>query len=160
MFLVSKMNFEYGKKIKELREKENISQAELANALNITRSAINQFEQQYDIIPIKRLNEIANYFGVSIDYLFDLTDIKKYSNSQKEIDMEVSSKRLKEFRKENKLTQLKIATILNTDNSTISKYERALFPIATSYLYQICKKYGISADYLLGKTDKPKSYIS
>ena len=28
---MSKMNFEYGKKIKELREKENISQAELAN---------------------------------------------------------------------------------------------------------------------------------
>ena len=156
MFLVSKMNFEYGKKIKELREKENISQAELANALNITRSAINQIEQQYDIIPIKRLNEIANYFGVSIDYLFDLTDIKKYSNSQKEIDMEVSSKRLKEFRKENKLTQDKLAQKLNISRSIIAFHENKRTVIGTPFLYELCKKYHVSADYLLGKTNEPQ----
>ena len=63
--MVIKMKFEYGQKIKELREKENVTQKELAEALKLTRSAINQFEQQYNIIPIKRLNQIANFFNNS-----------------------------------------------------------------------------------------------
>ena len=70
------MTLEYGKKIKELREKENITQKEVASILGISRSSYNQFEQQYDIIPIKRLNQIANYFNVSIDYLLGLKDRK------------------------------------------------------------------------------------
>ena len=59
------MKLEYGKRIKELREKENVSQRQLAEAIGLTRSSINQFEQQYDLIPVKRLNQIANYFHVS-----------------------------------------------------------------------------------------------
>ena len=56
MDMVIKMEFDYGQRIKELREKENVSQKQLAEALDLTRSSINQFENQYDIIPIKRLN--------------------------------------------------------------------------------------------------------
>ena len=64
--------------------------------------------------------------------------------------------RLKEFRKENKLTQEKLASILNTNKSVICGYEKGRYIIATPFLYQICKKYNISADYLLGKIDSPK----
>ena len=101
------MTLEYGKKIKELREKENITQKEVASILGISRSSYNQFEQQYDIIPIKRLNQIANYFNVSIDYLLGLNNQTSYSNSNCEIDTNISSNRLKELRKELKLTQEK-----------------------------------------------------
>ncbi len=66
------------------------------------------------------------------------------------------SKRLKEFRKENKLTQVKLAEILNIANGTIAEYERGTNIIATPFLYTICKNYNISADYLLGKIDEPK----
>ena len=65
-------------------------------------------------------------------------------------------KRLKEFRKENKLTQSKLATILNTAQPVITNYENGKHLIATPFLYTICKKYHISADYLLGKIDNPK----
>ena len=64
--------------------------------------------------------------------------------------------RLKEFRKNNKLTQSKLAVILNTTQSVIADYERGRYLIATPFLYTICKKYNISADYLLGKIDNPK----
>ena len=38
----------------------------------------------------------------------------------------------------------------------LAKYEKGKYIIATTYLYQICKRYNISADYLLGKIDSPK----
>ena len=150
------MEFEYGKKIKELREKENVSQRKLAEELGIARSSINQFEQQYDIIPIKRLNQIANFFDVSIDYLFGLSSTKKYENSKKEIDMDESSERLKNFRKTNKLTQDKLAQKLNISRSIIVYHENKRTTIGTPFLYELCKKYNISADYLLGKIDEPQ----
>ena len=67
-----------------------------------------------------------------------------------------AGQRLKEFRKDNKITQLKLAQILNTNQSVIANYERGRTVIATPFLYSICKKYNISADYLLGKIDSPK----
>ena len=158
MHMVSKMF--YKDKLTYLREEKEITQIKISELLGFHKNVFGQFEREETIIPIKHLNTLCNYFDVSLDYIFNFTKIKNYNKSKKEININLSSQRLKEFRKENKLTQLKLATILNTDNSTISKYERALFPIATPYLYQICKKYSISADYLLGKTGKPKRYIS
>ena len=115
-----------------------------------------QFEKNKTTLPIKHLNTLCNYFNVSFDYIFEFTNIIKYKNSNNDIDIKLSGKRLKDFRKENKLTHLKLAKILNLDNSMIGKYEKGQYVIATTYLYQICKKYHISADYLLGKTNEPK----
>lgn len=150
------MNFIYGKKIKELREKENVSQKQLSEALGISRSSINQYEQQYDIVPIKRLNQIATYFNVSIDYLLGLTNIKNYKNTRKEIDFDLSSKRLKTWRKENHLTQEKISSKLNCSPSVIVHHENKRTIIGTPFLYELCKKYNLSADYLLGKINEPQ----
>ena len=66
--------------------------------------------------------------------------------------------RLKELRKENNMTQKDLAKAINVAPSTISDYERKANIIATSFLYEICQKYKISADYLLGKINKPKYY--
>ena len=107
-------------------------------------------------MPIKRLNTYSNFFNVSLDYLFSFTNNKQYKNAKKEINPTLSGTRLKEFRKENKLTQEKLASILNTNKSVICGYEKGRYIIATPFLYQICKKYNISADYLLGKIDSPK----
>ena len=152
--MVIKMN--YKERLKELREYNNMSQYDIAKLLNIKRSSYNQFEQQYDIIPIKRLNEVSNIFDCSIDYILGLTNKKKYINSNKEINEELSQERLKTFRKERKITQVKLASILNTSQSAIVGFERGRNIIATPFLYELCKKYHISADYLLGKIDEPQ----
>ena len=150
------MILEYGKRIKELRERENVTQKQLAEAIGVSRSFINQYEQQYDIIPIKRLNQIANYFHVSLDYLFGFTSTKNYLNNKQEIDFEISSTRLRLWRKERKLTQEKLANKLNCSPSVIVHHENRRNIIATPFLYQLCKTFHISADYLLGKTNEPQ----
>ena len=147
---------DYTKRLKLIRENKNLTQKDIANILEITRGLYAQYEIADKIIPISHLNTISNYFNISIDYLLDLNSKQKYPKSKKEIDIEKFSMRLKEFRKENKLTQEKLAKNLNTSHSVISSYESGKTLILTSFLYTICKKYNISADYLLGKIDEPK----
>lgn len=58
-----------GKRITSLRKKANLTQEQMATKLNITRSALSQYElgtrnPDYDL-----LIKIADFFDVSIDYL-------------------------------------------------------------------------------------------
>lgn len=146
----------YGNKLKKLRERNGLTQEELGKHINVTKQAFHHFEKEYTIIPIKHLNELCNFFSVSLDYIFEFTTLNQYKNTKLEINPEIMKNRLKEFRKENKLSQEKLADLLKVVKGTIGNYETARSIIATPFLYTICKKYNISADYLLGKTDSPK----
>ncbi len=143
----------YGKKLKEIRERIGITQKSLATLLNVQDNAFGQYEREYVIMPTKHLNTICNYFNISLDYLFNFTNKPQYLNSRKEINKKLSGKRLKKFRKNQKITQEKLAKLLNVSRTTITEYERGTNIIATPFLYTICKNNHISADYLLGKID-------
>lgn len=146
----------YGIKLKDLRDLYELTQEDVAKILNVARSTYNQYEQQYDIIPIKHLNTLVNHFKISFDYVFDFTQLKRYKDEINEIDTKISGKRLKELKKEVKLTQDKLAKKLNIANTIISEYERGHYPISTATLYSLSNLFSISSDYLLGKTSKIK----
>ena len=148
----------YGEKLKALRERIGISQKKIGELLEVKVTCYNQYETEYVIIPTKHLNTLCNYFNVSFDYIFGFTNIIKYSQNKKEIDKTISGKRLKELREANNLTQNKLAQLLNVSRTTITEYERGTNILATPFLYTICKKYNISADYLLGRVDTPKYF--
>ena len=143
----------YKEKMIELREMKNLKQKDLAKLIGVDRSVYGRYEKEYQIIPIKHLIVLCDYFHVSLDYIFNLTKQSNYDNLH-EMNKLVMSERLKTFRKEKKITQEKLASILNTSQSTIADYERGKNVIPTPFLYTICKKYNISADYLLGRIDK------
>ena len=142
-------------RIKSLRENNNLTQQDLANILNISRSTYSMWESSNDSFPIKRLIDLGNYFNVSIDYIFGFTNIMQYENSSKDCNLKESGKRLKNIRKENGLTQVNLAKILNIAPTMIVEYEHGNYIISLNTLYAICKKYNISADYLLGRVDSP-----
>lgn len=56
-------------KLKYLREKQNMSQQELADFIKVSRASVNRYENGSREVPIHVLIKIANYFGVTIDYL-------------------------------------------------------------------------------------------
>lgn len=146
----------YGSIIKYLREEKELTQMDLSKLLKIDHSQYSHYEVEDRTIPIKHLNALCNYFEISLDYVFGFTDINIYDDYKKQINSKLSGKRLKEFRKENKLTLIKLGEILNCSYGTIAGYESGRYLIATPFLYDLCKKYNISADYLLGKIDSPK----
>ena len=59
-------------KIKILREKQGITQAELAARLGITRSGVNAWEMGISVPSTQYVVLLAKFFDVSSDYLLDL----------------------------------------------------------------------------------------
>ena len=143
----------YGQKVKQLRERVGVSQKQLASLIDVSVSRYTHYENEDEILPIKYLIQLCDYFKVSLDYVFGFSEITIYSNEKEGSFLDITGIRLKAFRKGNKITQDKIAQVLNVDRSTIAKYESGHYLISTLFLYTICKKYNVSADYLLGKID-------
>ena len=142
----------YGTKLKELRTNLNLNQQDIADILNVARITYNHYETQEKIIPLERLIALCNYYKVSLDYIFNFTN-KKIIGNPITINKSILGKNLKKFRQTNKITQAKLAEVLNTNHSVIANYESGRYLITTSFLYEICKKYNISADHLLEDTN-------
>lgn len=64
-------------RLKQLRKENNLTQDEVAKLLNIFRSRYNIYEREKTDMPIKYLIMLANFYGVSIDYLVGETDVKE-----------------------------------------------------------------------------------
>lgn len=64
-------------RIANLRNDKDITQQVLADYLHITQRSYSRYETGEANIPLEILCKIADYFGVSIDYLLERTDIKE-----------------------------------------------------------------------------------
>lgn len=60
-------------RILELRKKNNISQSDVAKAINVTRQAISLYETGDREPKLETWQKLANFFGVSVSYLQGLT---------------------------------------------------------------------------------------
>ena len=141
-------------KIKDLREEYDLTQLKMSEIMNVSKSNYARWETNESIIPLKHLNNLCNYFNVSMVYITGLSKEKNYIIINKKLNKELIGKRLKEFRENNNLTQEELAKQINTSHSTISAYESGKTMLLTAFAYDICKKYNISLDYLCGRTDK------
>ena len=63
--------------------------------------------------------------------------------------------RLKELRKKKGISQLRLATELNTTQNTISRYETGEREPGIAELIKIADYFNVSVDYLLGRTNNP-----
>ncbi|MBE6543478.1 MAG: helix-turn-helix transcriptional regulator [Ruminococcaceae bacterium] len=64
-----------GKIIKRLRKENEMTQEELAEALNISAVAVSKWENELTMPDISQIIPLANIFGVTTDELFGLTDV-------------------------------------------------------------------------------------
>lgn len=62
--------------------------------------------------------------------------------------------RLRELRKERRMSQLRLAMELNTSQNTISRYETGEREPGLAELIQIADYFQVSVDYLLERTDR------
>lgn len=68
-----------GDRIKQLREREKISQSALAGELDATRAAVNAWEMGISNPSMQSLIELSRYFRVTVDYLLGLEDADRVS---------------------------------------------------------------------------------
>ena len=70
--------------------------------------------------------------------------------------MRMDISRLRDLREDNDLTQAQVAAILKVHQTTYSSYELGKLGIPAQALDALATYYGVSVDYLLGRTDVKK----
>lgn len=65
---------EIAQRLKSLRESVNQSQAKLAVLMGTTQASVNRYENAQSSPPLKILQWYADFFDVSMDYIFARTD--------------------------------------------------------------------------------------
>ena len=61
---------------------------------------------------------------------------------------------MRDLREDNDKTQREIASVLGTSQTMYARYERGANELPIHHLLMLCKYYKVSADYILGLSDK------
>ena len=73
-------------RLRELREARNLSQADIARALNISRQSYNFYENDKRDPDTQTLKALADFFNVTIDYLLGRDEFERIKNKKNPLD--------------------------------------------------------------------------
>lgn len=73
---------DFNERLKELRFAKGLSQQELADRLNVSKSAVSLWELGTRTPTVEGMQSIARYFGVTVDYLTGNTNNEYYTDPQ------------------------------------------------------------------------------
>ncbi len=63
---------------------------------------------------------------------------------------------IRDLREDADLTQTQVAALLGTSQTMYARYERGANEMPIRHLLTLCDLYHVSADYILGRTKKPR----
>lgn len=66
------------------------------------------------------------------------------------------TKRIRDLREDNDKTQQEVADYLSTSQTMYARYERGANELPIRHLIKLADFYGVSTDYILGRTDNQK----
>lgn len=66
----------YFRRIRDMREDADLTQAQVAEYLGVAQTVYSRYERGYQTIPLLLLIRLADYYEVSLDYLTGRTDNK------------------------------------------------------------------------------------
>lgn len=145
-------------RLENIRESRELLGKEVAKQIGVVESVYSEWENEKLSIPTKRLYQLANFFEINIDFMVGLSNEEIKIKSVNEIDNNLVCSRIKEIRKELKMTMRDLAKKLNTTSSAISNYENGKFLILSPFLIELCKESNCSIDWVLGR--KKEKYIN
>ena len=61
-------------RLEKLRDEKDLLKKEVAKDIGVVESVYSEWENGTLSIPTKRIYQLANYFEVNIDYIFELTE--------------------------------------------------------------------------------------
>ncbi len=64
-------------RLRELRKKKELSQAEMAKMLDCSQQTYSRYESHTTEIPLEQLIRLAEYYDTSTDYLLGITNQRK-----------------------------------------------------------------------------------
>ena len=67
----------YQNRLRDLREDKDLKQADIAKLLTVHQTTYSDYELNKLNIPVSVLHTLADFYGVSVDYLLGRTSIKE-----------------------------------------------------------------------------------
>ena len=67
----------YQNRIRDLREDRDLSQTQIAELLNVHQTTYSDYELGHLNVPVTALHALADFYGVSVDYLLGRTNVEK-----------------------------------------------------------------------------------
>lgn len=118
----------FGERLYELRNKNNLSQEDLAEVLDVSRQSISKWENDKAYPEMTRLLFMSDYFDVSLDYL--MRGIKKENNEEKVTADDADKNSNDKYKTKN------ILLVWNNFLSNLSPNQKTLFLLL--YILIIC----------------------
>ncbi|MBR5683550.1 MAG: helix-turn-helix transcriptional regulator [Ruminococcus sp.] len=70
-------------RLKDLREDMDLTQTKVAELLHTSQTVYSRYERGFQTIPVEHLLILADFYGVSVDYILGRTNIKEVSRQIK-----------------------------------------------------------------------------
>lgn len=145
-----------GTMLAKLRTENGLNQRALAQALGVSNGAIAMWETNKRQPDLETTEKIANYFGVSVDYLLGRTE-NKFPGHVLEWQYPLVSNRLgtilKKYRNKNNLSEQVFAEQLNVNIDTYMGIEIGKFSPSLQLFQKISEITHYDMDYLTGAVD-------
>lgn len=61
----------YLRRLRDLREDHDLKQQDIADLLGIQQTVYSRYERGYQNIPLEHLVKLADFYRVSLDYIFE-----------------------------------------------------------------------------------------
>lgn len=146
----------FGKRLKKLRLENGLTQLQLTEILDISKSNISKYEAGSVEPNLDIITKIAIYFGVSTDYLLGLSN-----NRIKEFDLDwryphVQNRLgsiLSKYREREQLSIDKFAKKIGVSETLEAKLEQGIYTPSMPLIKKISNITGYDIDYLTGATN-------
>ena len=98
------MVYDFGLRLKELREWKHLSQTDVANRLDVTRSTISGYENNTITPSLEQLVKLALLYNASLDYMMGLENrsalyLDDLSESQQHTVLDIVDRLKEEFKR-------------------------------------------------------------
>ena len=67
----------YFQRLRDLREDKDVNQSQVAELLHTSQTVYSRYERGSRTIPVEHLMILADFYGVSVDYILGRTNVRE-----------------------------------------------------------------------------------